>query len=67
MMVDGSIVKDDDDGCQPEPQDIGDDLGPPRCQEGGALSGLDDLSMIQVMIIDVFIQETLCIILFSAI
>ena len=66
-MVDGSIVEDDDDVCQPEPQDIGDDRGPPRCQKGGALSGLDDLSMIQVMIIDVFIQETLCIILFSAI
>ena len=44
MMVDGSTVEDDDDGCQPEPQDIGDDPSPPRCQEGGALSALDDLS-----------------------
>ena len=43
-MVDGSTVEDDDDGCQPEPQDIGDDPSPPRCQEGGALSALDDLS-----------------------
>ena len=46
-MVDGSIVEEDDDGCQPEPQDIGDYPSPPRCQEGGALAALDDLYIIK--------------------